>query len=67
MTKATYNYNEFIGAYNAEDQSVTTMARRMETGTHSTGTIAESLHPDHPYILVQYQAERVYWEWQETY
>ena len=46
MTKATYNYNEFIGAYNAEGQSVTTMARRMETGTHSTGTIAESLHPD---------------------
>ena len=46
MTKATYNYNEFIGAYTSEGQSVTTMARRMETGTHSTVTVAESLHPD---------------------
>ena len=46
MTKATYNNKEFIGAYTSEGQSVTSMAGRMDTGTHSTGTVAESLHPD---------------------
>ena len=46
MTKATYDNKEFIGAYTSEGQSVTSMSGRMDTGTHSTGTVAESLHPD---------------------
>ena len=46
MTKATYDNKEFIGAYTSEGQSVTSMAGRMNTGTHSIGTVAESLHPD---------------------
>ena len=46
MTKATYDNKEFIGAYTSEGQSVTSMSGRMDTGTHSIGTVAESLHPD---------------------
>jgi hypothetical protein len=46
MNKATYNNKEFIGAYTSEGQSVTSMSGRMDTGTHSTGTVAESLHPN---------------------
>ena len=46
MTKATDNNKELIGAYNKEGQSVTSMSGRMDTGTHSIGTVAESLHPD---------------------
>jgi len=46
MTKATYRTAEFIGAYTSEGESVTFMAGRMATGTHSTEAVAENLHPD---------------------
>ena len=46
MTKATYDNKEFIGPNTSEGQSVTSMSGRMDTGKHSTGTFAESLHPN---------------------
>ena len=46
MNKAIYDNKEFIGPNTSEGQSVTSMSGRMNTGTHSIGTVAESLHPD---------------------
>lgn len=46
MTRAAYSRKSLLGLTPPEDEPMNITAKRMASGRHGAGTVAESSHPD---------------------